>query len=214
MERTGTRERLILAAEMLFGEKGIPAVSLREINLAAGQRNTSASHYHFGSKEALVTAIFDLRQQVLENRRSAMLDSLLAAGQPPSVRSLARVLIDPLAELTEEPGGNYVSFLAQLYLQPLRTWRPLIDRPDEALLRLAHELSKVARLPEPLLANRMTAMRQHVVTCLASYRRWRCRQVLGTPPLLPFPAFVVALVDGVTAYLAAPMSAELQAMFG
>ena len=34
-----TREQLILAAERLFSESGIDAVSLRQINVAAGQRN-------------------------------------------------------------------------------------------------------------------------------------------------------------------------------
>ena len=47
-----TREELILAAERLFSEFGIDAVSLRQINAAAGQRNSSAAHYQFGSKDA------------------------------------------------------------------------------------------------------------------------------------------------------------------
>ena len=51
-----TREELILAAERLFSEFGIDAVSLRQINAAAGQRNSSAAHYHFGSKDALIAA--------------------------------------------------------------------------------------------------------------------------------------------------------------
>ena len=39
-----TREELILAAERLFSEFGIDAVSLRQINAAARQRNSSAAH--------------------------------------------------------------------------------------------------------------------------------------------------------------------------
>ena len=46
-----TRERLLLTAEKLLGERGINGVSLREITREAGQRNASALHYHFGSRD-------------------------------------------------------------------------------------------------------------------------------------------------------------------
>ncbi|MEV1201628.1 helix-turn-helix domain-containing protein, partial [Microbispora rosea] len=39
-----TVRRLVDAAERLFAERGIDAVSLREINAAAGQRNSTALH--------------------------------------------------------------------------------------------------------------------------------------------------------------------------
>src|SRR3546814_2769538 len=43
--------RILQAAEDCFGEHGIDAVSLRQIAIAAGQGNTAAVQYHFGSKE-------------------------------------------------------------------------------------------------------------------------------------------------------------------
>ena len=49
---------MIRAGERLFGESGIDGVSLREVAAAAGQGNTSAVRYHFGSKDGLVAAIF------------------------------------------------------------------------------------------------------------------------------------------------------------
>jgi len=51
------RQILLRTAEELFASRGIDAVSLNEINKTAGQRNTSALHYHFGSKEKLIDAI-------------------------------------------------------------------------------------------------------------------------------------------------------------
>ena len=51
------RRSLVAAGERLFAERGIRAVSLREINKAAGQRNSSALHYHFGSREGLLRAL-------------------------------------------------------------------------------------------------------------------------------------------------------------
>jgi len=58
--RAGSRERLLHVAIRLFAEKGIDAVSLRTINAAAGSRNKSAVHYHFGSKAGIVGAIVEM----------------------------------------------------------------------------------------------------------------------------------------------------------
>ena len=52
--------RLVLAAERLFALHGIDGVSLRQIASEAGSANNSAVHYHFGSKEGLIGAIFRL----------------------------------------------------------------------------------------------------------------------------------------------------------
>ena len=46
---SATAERLLLAAERLFAARGVDGVSLRQVNVEAGQRNLSAAHYHFGS---------------------------------------------------------------------------------------------------------------------------------------------------------------------
>ena len=47
------------AAEQLFAQQGVDRVSLREIAIAAGQRNVSAATYHFGSKRELIEAILE-----------------------------------------------------------------------------------------------------------------------------------------------------------
>jgi AcrR family transcriptional regulator len=54
-----TRARLLDAAVLLFAERGLGGVSLREINEAAGQRNTNALHYHFGDRDGLIGAIVE-----------------------------------------------------------------------------------------------------------------------------------------------------------
>jgi len=46
------------AAERLFAERGIDAVSLRTINAEAGY-SVAALHYHFGTRDGLVRLSFD-----------------------------------------------------------------------------------------------------------------------------------------------------------
>src|SRR3546814_16579536 len=75
-----TRVLLIEAAERLFATRGIDGVTLAQIQLAAGQSNSSVIGYHFGSKDGLVPAILDHRQPVLEAQREQLLAALQPAG--------------------------------------------------------------------------------------------------------------------------------------
>jgi AcrR family transcriptional regulator len=63
--RKSTRKKLMLAAEELFAEFGVDAVALRSICEAAGQRNVSSVHYHFGDKAGLLQALFEYREDSL-----------------------------------------------------------------------------------------------------------------------------------------------------
>src|SRR3546814_11888057 len=82
---------MLQAAEDCFGEHGIDAVSLRQIAIAAGQGNTAAVQYHFGSKEGLLEAIFQHRLPAIDPRRKALIETL-DPQQRTQVRSL---LTDP-----------------------------------------------------------------------------------------------------------------------
>ena len=64
-DKVDTRDKLILVAIRMFAEQGFAGVSMRTINTAAGTRNSSAVHYHFGSKMGIIKAIFDKLQAQL-----------------------------------------------------------------------------------------------------------------------------------------------------
>lgn len=57
MAQSETVERILDAAEQLFAEKGFAETSLRLITGKAGV-NLAAVNYHFGSKKALIQAVF------------------------------------------------------------------------------------------------------------------------------------------------------------
>ena len=94
------RERIIEAAETLFAAEGYDAVSFRDLTGAAGV-SLSAIHYHFGSKEAVLSEIFARRASLLTRRR---LDLLEAArryqGAKLSLESLLDAFLRPAFEVT------------------------------------------------------------------------------------------------------------------
>src|SRR5205823_5036025 len=83
-----TRELLLLTAEELFAERGIAAVALRDIGIAAGQRNNIAEQYHFGDREALVQQIIEYRAIASEEIRGRMIADLFVDTSQPDVRDL------------------------------------------------------------------------------------------------------------------------------
>lgn len=147
-----TRERLLDAAERLFAERGLDAVSVRDITEAA-EANTAAIHYHFGSKQDLIAATLERRADVLGTRRAELLDEL--EGQADlDLRSVVRALVRPTAELStaDEGGRNYVAFLAALgshaELMPVVVglFDPYTDRFLQTLARVTPELPDDVRL--------------------------------------------------------------------
>ena len=53
------REELILTAMALYAQKGLDGISLRQIGVAAGAKNSGVMQYHFGSKLGVITAIME-----------------------------------------------------------------------------------------------------------------------------------------------------------
>ena len=64
-----TREAILSAAEWLFAERGMYAVSNRQISEAAGQGNNAAACYHFGTRTELLRAIESKHREPIEELR-------------------------------------------------------------------------------------------------------------------------------------------------
>lgn len=105
-----TDRRLLLAAERLFAERGIDAVSLRAVMAAAGA-NVASVHYHFGSKAALVEALIKDRSGHVSVRRAELLDAIETSGEL-TARRLAEAFIRPVAELARSGELTWVTFIA------------------------------------------------------------------------------------------------------
>lgn len=126
--RDATRTALIETAEAMFGEWGIEAVSLRQIGTAIGSANTNVVAYHFGSKEALVEAIFLHRLPALEARRAELLSTARLAGQIENMLLLMEVLWRPFLEQTDAQGRHsYAAFQGALLRSNLMMVRAALD---------------------------------------------------------------------------------------
>jgi len=92
---------------------------MRQITISAGQSNNSAIAHHFGSKQALLEAVCDLRLEELEAAHKRRLEEAEAAGNL-GVRELLGAILLPLSEDVGEEGDPiFARFLSRLvYLSP------------------------------------------------------------------------------------------------
>ncbi len=172
--RRDTRTKLIRAAEKLFAENGLGAVSVRDITRAAGARNESALHYHFGSKEALIRAVFADRIQVIDKARTAMLQAIDDAGDSQSLPKIMEAAVGPMLEACKEEGGRlYAMFLAQLTADPRFDVVRLIQElaPDSVQAVTERAVALLQHLPHETRNTRMQRLTMLCIALMADYAR-------------------------------------------
>jgi AcrR family transcriptional regulator len=116
-EATGTRDRILDAAERLFAEQGFYVTTLRAITQAA-EVNLAAVNYHFGSKQALVIAVFQRRLDELSSQRLARLDQAHNRHEPPVLEDVLDAFVYPAMALMGEqkPGAHrFMQLLMRAY---------------------------------------------------------------------------------------------------
>lgn len=86
-----TRDRILDAAEKLFADNGFSGTSLRAITGAAGA-NVAAVHYHFGSRDALLRAVF---HRIVAPVNAERLRRFAELGDPPELEDLLRAFLAP-----------------------------------------------------------------------------------------------------------------------
>ena len=108
-----TRERILNAAEALFAEHGFANTSLRTITTRA-RVNLAAVNYHFGSKEALIQAVFARRLVPLNDERLKRLTTLENADGEPALEAILEAFIGPTLKSNREADPGEIRFIRLL----------------------------------------------------------------------------------------------------
>jgi AcrR family transcriptional regulator len=200
-----TKQRLISAAEQLFASRGIDGVSLREINAAAGQRNSTALQYHFVDRAGLVRAVLAKHHADIEAIRHEMLDLYEEVGGG-DLRALAGALVRPSAtKLSDLDGGRaYLRIHAQVV--------NLVDRhphrsSDVAIGDLSDSTNRWRYLVAPLLPDVAVRRLHHRFTAIRLSATELARRA-AVAPRRDDRLFISHLIDVIAVTLATPMSEE------
>ena len=116
---TSTQEAILAAAERLYAEHGMFAVSNRQVSEAAGQGNNAAVGYHFGTKADLVRAIEQKHRG--PSRTAPRANGVRAAARVGAeMRDWVGCLVRPLTEHLAALGNPtwYARFAAQAMTDP------------------------------------------------------------------------------------------------
>jgi AcrR family transcriptional regulator len=200
-----TREAIMAAAERLFAEHGLMAVSSRQISEAAGQGNNTAVGYHFGSKTDLIRALVERSAGPIEQIRERLLAEV---GDGGDLRAWAGCLVRPTTEYLDSLGTPswYARFVAQVMTDPVLRQvvsEEAVDRPP--LRRTVHEIERrLPELPGPLRRERGAMARLLIVHTCAERERALAE---GSGALQPsWQHAALSLTDAITGLLRAPVT--------
>lgn len=200
-----TRKSILSAAERLFAEKGIAAVSHRQIVTAARQGNNAAVAYHFGTKLDLARAIEAKHGEHIESLRARMVDGI---GDSPGLRDWVACLVQPLTEHLGALGRPswYARFAAQAMTDPAYR-RIIIEIGFESatLLRIMEEIGRaLPTLPAEVHAERSIMMRTMLMYTCADFE-WALADDHPSP-WADWSAATRGLIDGIVALMEGPRS--------
>jgi AcrR family transcriptional regulator len=201
---TATRTAILDAAERLFAEQGVLAVSNRQIGAAAGRGDTSVVGYYFGSKADLVRALLRRFNAEIDQRRETMLAEI---GDSGDLRDWIECLVHPVTDQLDAEGtpGWHARFGAQIVTDPTMREIAVEETTSPVLQRFLHGLERrLPDLPPDALPER-TRIVSHVLihTCAERERaladglpvhRETCREQ------------ATVIVDAIVGLLTAPVS--------
>jgi AcrR family transcriptional regulator len=205
-----TRTRILDAAEELFMLHGFEGTSMRLLTAKAGV-NLAAVNYHFGSKHALVEAVFRRRLDPMNLERIAELDKLEAdTTRTPSPDAIIRAFITPSLRLMADAkdGRNFTRLLGRTYTEPNKLVRQLIGQMYEpAMQRYKAALERaLPQMPREELVWRMHFMFGTLAYTLAATDT--VQLIAGCKPEDRYDAQL--LEERLTAFLAAGLNAPLK----
>jgi AcrR family transcriptional regulator len=204
-----TRTRILDAAEELFMLHGFGGTSMRLLTSKAGV-NLAAVNYHFGSKDALIEAVFRRRLDPMNIARIAALEALETNGTPDADAIIRAFVGASLRMLEDAKGGgrNFIRLLGRTYTEPAKGIRHLIGQmyaPTMQRYKAALERA-LPQMPREELVWRMHFMFGTLAYTLAATDT--VQLIAGSKPEDRYDARL--LEDRLTAFLASGLAAPLR----
>jgi AcrR family transcriptional regulator len=205
---TGTREALLSAAERLLAERGMYAVSNRQISEAAGQGNNAAACYHFGTRTGLLRAIEGKHRGPIEALRGQMLADI---GDSTELRDWVAALVCPLTNHLAALGNPswYARFAAQAMADP--AYRQVVTKDALASPLLVQAIEGINRclpdLPRRVRFERMVMARNLLMHTCAEHEGELAEH--GPRSRAPWPVAAEGLIDAIVGLWRAPVHRAL-----
>ncbi|WP_222853463.1 TetR/AcrR family transcriptional regulator [Fodinicola acaciae] len=201
---TETRRAILDAAERLFAEEGVQAVSNRQIAAAAGRGDTSVVGYYFESKADLVRELLRRYNTRVDLLRDKMLDQV---GESESLRDWIECLVYPYTDIFDADGvpGWHARLGVQIVADPTLRDIAVQETNTATFRRLLRGLDRCLPELSPELKRERTRIASHVIVhSCADLERAMAN---GLP--LPFPSWsesAAVIIDAIVGLLTAPVS--------
>ncbi|GEE00043.1 helix-turn-helix domain-containing protein [Gordonia malaquae] len=202
-----TRARLLSAAERLFAERGLSAVSNRQISEAAGQGNNFAVGYHFGTRSDLLLALLKAHQEPIDAIRARMVSEV---GYVSELRDWLRCLVQPqLEHIGTSPGPTYYGQFWQQFLNDPGSVELVYREAFESgpLTTILTEMyRRLPTLPEETVRVRNLMSQNTLISTFADFER--SRNELGALDTTSWSGFSDSMVDGLVGLWLAPVTTD------
>jgi AcrR family transcriptional regulator len=201
---TGTRDAILSAEESLFAERGMYAVSNRQISEAAGQGNNAAACYHFGTRTDLLRAIESKHREPIEELRAQMLTDI---GDSTELRDWVGTLVRPLTDHLAAIGTPswYARFAAQAMADP--TYRHVVTKDALTSPMLVQTFDGIYRclpdLPKRVRFERIVMARNLLMHTCAEHEGALAEH--GTRSRSSWPVASKGLIDAIVGLWRAPV---------
>lgn len=202
---SNTREAILTAAEKLFAEHGVYAVSNRQVSEAAGQGNNAAVGYHFGTKTDLVREIEQRHRVPIERLRERM---VAEAGDSADLRDWVGCLVRPLTDHLAELGNPswYARFAAQAMADP--AYHKIVVRDALSSPSLVQVIDRINRclpdLPREVHSERNAMARNLLMHTCAERERALAENTSSTRS--SWQGAAIGLIDAIVGLWLAPVT--------
>jgi AcrR family transcriptional regulator len=173
-ESVETRDRIKVAARHLFAERGVEAVSVREIVAAAGAKNGGSLNYYFRSKESLIA---ELIADSFRDTTEGWLDGLAAlerAGGARTVRDVVEVLIMGTVKARSRQPPTAARFMASVFFTRRHMIKDLVKQLNFTVFaRLLRQISDVrSDIPPPIMRQRLIFFAWYAISVLSAHEAY------------------------------------------